>query len=155
MGGRESVRSLKESSAFECNQAPLKWYQVPGRWRETDALGLAGWAAYRCEWTCLLSNYWFKCLISVFQYWLLPFPHEETDCGLLGVFSHLFLLLCCYCPPPTNLSHVWIPSQIIPTSACVVCVYVGGLSIIWWQGSRKARSQRRSSSPFLDRIIYW
>lgn len=63
-----SLRSLKESSAFECNQAPLKRYQVPGRWRETDAPGLAALAAYRCEKTCLLPNYRFKCLISVFQY---------------------------------------------------------------------------------------
>lgn len=62
------LRSLKESSAFECNQAPLKGYQVPGRWRETDAAALAGSAAYRCEGSCLLPNYCFKCLISVFQY---------------------------------------------------------------------------------------
>lgn len=67
-GGGGLLRSLKESSAFECNQAPLKGYQVPGRWRETDAPALAASAAYRCEGSSLLPNYCFKCLISVFQY---------------------------------------------------------------------------------------
>lgn len=52
-----ALRSLKEWRAFECNQAPLKGEQVPGRWRETDVAALAASAEYRCESARRLANY--------------------------------------------------------------------------------------------------